>query len=1109
MVAAEEVGSHGLASGGDDRAVDAAVFLVLLGSVERRHRVRIRSAEDRLFLRFQRTGDPRSLGRLFDRTAADLLRVARYLTGDRTLAEDLVQATFLRAIEGASGYDATRPVLPWLIGILTHQAHDMRRARERAARVVLPPSGADPGPSAAAADAEFRAACVAAMRGLPQPYRDVVGLHLDAGLGVVEIGQRLARPVDTVRKQLGRGLGLLRRALPAGFAGAVVLAVTAPRVLAAMREVVTARAAAAGVTTGVGATTVLGGIAMKKVTLAAVAALALGLGAFVWWPLGALGAGGADGLPSPVALSIGATSVATRLPATIGAPSADLRRTPLADPTPNQTQCTVRGRCIDARTGASLAGVAVLLQWGLDAAASRAAGIPPGEPRMTESTTGSDGAFMLHLDAPVTVLCAAELRHAGHVPLSSGTVRVAAGSAHDWGDVVLTPGCTVRGRVLDTQGRPQAEVSVFLEPQIQEVSAGWRRSQSQNARTAADGAFVLPHALPVGRYGVRAHPLPVIEPRVVELGAQPELYLAITTRALEDMPSIEGVVVDETGAVVGDAQVRCIDPGQRQIGFDSTVRGGRFRILRGERDPDGPFALQVEAEGFQITTTSERYPWRSEGLRLTMPHGVPVTLDVSDAETGAPIEGYAVRWRSLPTQHAYALHPRTDLRHQGPHPHGQLTFPVWRGQIFVEVVADDPIYAPSVPLALEVAEGIAPQRVGLSRRKPTTLRVETEAGEPVGGTEVEVLQPSFGHPVDGDTFVQRSTQIRSSSANTAQSVARGTTDVAGEVTLMLPRDRPLSVRIVGSRHPVQVFRDLAFTDDTLAIRIQRGATLRGRLVPADRLAEFARASVRLRRGLGVRGDEFPIRQVQPGIDIDAASGAFEMVGVPPGTWTLDLTWTDSGFNHAEPLAEVVGLGEEETRDAVFPLDAIQFGRVRLEVAVDGQPIDGWVRSGPNLYVPLRAGVAEGRVRAGEHSPTVEFHRGPRLVTASLRPGFTVHAGEVVERRFELSFGALHLRLVDAEGQPVRGAEVTASRGRGARTLVRSDADGRIEDLDLPLGPYRLRMRRLPLTDGAARNAFFAANPGAGEEDLWVDLAEVEVTATAAEHRLVVPPAALR
>ena len=51
-----------------------------------------------------------------------LLRMALHLGRDPGDAEDLVQATFLTAIEKAATYDASRPLLPWLTGILIRHA---------------------------------------------------------------------------------------------------------------------------------------------------------------------------------------------------------------------------------------------------------------------------------------------------------------------------------------------------------------------------------------------------------------------------------------------------------------------------------------------------------------------------------------------------------------------------------------------------------------------------------------------------------------------------------------------------------------------------------------------------------------------------------------------------------------------------------------------------------------------------------------------------------------------------------------------------------------------------------------------------------------------------
>ena len=64
---------------------------------------------DQAFRRFRRTGDPASLARVFDRTAPELWRLARHVASGEAAAEDLVQATFLTAIESAEDHDGRRP----------------------------------------------------------------------------------------------------------------------------------------------------------------------------------------------------------------------------------------------------------------------------------------------------------------------------------------------------------------------------------------------------------------------------------------------------------------------------------------------------------------------------------------------------------------------------------------------------------------------------------------------------------------------------------------------------------------------------------------------------------------------------------------------------------------------------------------------------------------------------------------------------------------------------------------------------------------------------------------------------------------------------------------
>ena len=54
--------------------------------------------------------------RRFDAAAPELYGAALKLTGRAAEAEDLLQATWLAAIEGARRYDPARPLRPWLGG---------------------------------------------------------------------------------------------------------------------------------------------------------------------------------------------------------------------------------------------------------------------------------------------------------------------------------------------------------------------------------------------------------------------------------------------------------------------------------------------------------------------------------------------------------------------------------------------------------------------------------------------------------------------------------------------------------------------------------------------------------------------------------------------------------------------------------------------------------------------------------------------------------------------------------------------------------------------------------------------------------------------------------
>lgn len=66
-----------------------------------------------------------------------LWRVALHLSRSRERAEDLLQETFLAAIQRAHSFDAERPLVPWLMGLLSVQARRAQTPKGCHERVVI------------------------------------------------------------------------------------------------------------------------------------------------------------------------------------------------------------------------------------------------------------------------------------------------------------------------------------------------------------------------------------------------------------------------------------------------------------------------------------------------------------------------------------------------------------------------------------------------------------------------------------------------------------------------------------------------------------------------------------------------------------------------------------------------------------------------------------------------------------------------------------------------------------------------------------------------------------------------------------------------------------
>ncbi|MFF3752435.1 RNA polymerase sigma factor [Streptomyces sp. NPDC002018] len=158
-----------------------------------------------------RAGDPAAFGALFDDYAPAVYNHAFRLTGDWSVAEDILSLTFLEAWRLRASVDLDGgPLRPWLLGIATNTARNTRRAarRHEAAVSRLPREEAFPDFAEelvgriddAAQVALFRAA----LSRLRRPEREVVALCVWSGLDYATAARTLGIPVGTVRSRLSR-----------------------------------------------------------------------------------------------------------------------------------------------------------------------------------------------------------------------------------------------------------------------------------------------------------------------------------------------------------------------------------------------------------------------------------------------------------------------------------------------------------------------------------------------------------------------------------------------------------------------------------------------------------------------------------------------------------------------------------------------------------------------------------------------------------------------------------------------------------------------------------------------------------------------------------------
>ena len=180
------------------------------------------SAES-LFIRFQQTGKTQLLGLVYDETVEQLWPLALQLTRDPNLAEDLLQNTFLVAMERYREWKVAIPLLDWLTTLLAqcHLDRDLDRQTLAFSDEALGEPANEDGPISQALARELDEQLNRALEQLPPHYREVLELRIREGKDSAAIGAQLGKSAGTVRSQIARGLERLRMLLPVSTAVAL------------------------------------------------------------------------------------------------------------------------------------------------------------------------------------------------------------------------------------------------------------------------------------------------------------------------------------------------------------------------------------------------------------------------------------------------------------------------------------------------------------------------------------------------------------------------------------------------------------------------------------------------------------------------------------------------------------------------------------------------------------------------------------------------------------------------------------------------------------------------------------------------------------------------
>jgi RNA polymerase sigma-70 factor (ECF subfamily) len=166
-----------------------------------------------MLLRSAAEGDQAALRALYQQTAPKLFGIILRILRNRSIAEEVLQETFVRVWQNADRFtpEAGQP-LAWLATIARNKAIDRLRA-EKFARQEVPEGSVMPQLAFESPDPVLRDSLRACLDELDEEARECVVLAYCHGLSREELAERFGRPVGTIKTLIHRSMKLLRACL--------------------------------------------------------------------------------------------------------------------------------------------------------------------------------------------------------------------------------------------------------------------------------------------------------------------------------------------------------------------------------------------------------------------------------------------------------------------------------------------------------------------------------------------------------------------------------------------------------------------------------------------------------------------------------------------------------------------------------------------------------------------------------------------------------------------------------------------------------------------------------------------------------------------------------